>query len=171
MRLTTRGRYAVTSILDLALNEGGGPRALAGISERQDISLSYLEQLFAQLRRNGLVRSVRGPGGGYHLGRDASEISVAQVIEAVNETTDATRCKGQGDCQGGETCLTHHLWTDLSDQIRAFLHDISLADLVARRDIQAVSQRQQARAAADEASDIELLSVSQSDEPAEEASH
>jgi Rrf2 family transcriptional regulator, iron-sulfur cluster assembly transcription factor len=117
------------------------------------------------------VRSVRGPGGGYHLGRDASEISVAQVIEAVNETTDATRCKGQGDCQGGETCLTHHLWTDLSDQIRAFLHDISLADLVARRDIQAVSQRQQARAAADEASDIELLSVSQSDEPAEEASH
>lgn len=170
MRLTTRGRYAVTSILDLALNEGGGPRALAGISERQDISLSYLEQLFAQLRRKGLVRSVRGPGGGYHLGKDAAEISVAQVIEAVNETTDATRCRGQGDCQGGETCLTHHLWMDLSDQIRDFLHQISLADLVARRDIQVVARRQQARHAGAGQSDIELLSVSENDEPAEEAS-
>ncbi len=171
MRLTTRGRYAVTSILDLALNEGGGPRALAGISERQDISLSYLEQLFAQLRRKGLVRSVRGPGGGYHLGRDASEISVAQVIEAVNETTDATRCQGQGDCQGGETCLTHHLWMDLSEQIRAFLHQISLADLVARRDIQAVVRRQQARGAgAGESSNIELLSVPNTGQSAVKAS-
>jgi Rrf2 family iron-sulfur cluster assembly transcriptional regulator len=171
MRLTTRGRYAVTSILDLALNDGGGPRALAGISERQDISLSYLEQLFAQLRRRGLVRSVRGPGGGYHLGKDASEISVAEVIEAVNETTDATRCKGQGDCQGGETCLTHHLWMDLSDQIRAFLHQISLADLVANRDIQAVAQRQQAREAgpAGEQSRIELVPVSDLPGPSPEA--
>lgn len=163
MRLTTRGRYAVTSILDLAIGEGGPPRALAGISERQDISLSYLEQLFALLRRRGLVRSVRGPGGGYHLGKDASQISVAEVIEAVNETTDATRCKGQGDCQHGETCLTHHLWMDLSDQIRAFLHQISLADLVANTDIQAIAMRQQADTfASEEQSTIALVPVSAS---------
>ena len=110
MRLTTRGRYAVTAMLDLALHANEGPVALAEISRRQDISLSYLEQLFAQLRRRGLVQSVRGPGGGYHLGKEPNAISVAEVIEAVNETTDATRCQGAGDCQKGETCLTHHLW-------------------------------------------------------------
>jgi len=146
MRLTTKGRYAVTSILDLALHQEKGPTPLAGISARQDISLSYLEQLFAQLRRRGLVQSVRGPGGGYHLGRDPAAISVAEVIEAVNETTDATRCKGSGDCQKGETCLTHHLWMDLSDQIRAFLGDISLADLVTRQEILSISDQQQTRA-------------------------
>jgi Rrf2 family iron-sulfur cluster assembly transcriptional regulator len=145
MRLTTKGRYAVTSILDLALHHDRGPIPLAGISERQDISLSYLEQLFAQLRRRGLVQSVRGPGGGYHLGKDAAAISVAEVIEAVNETTDATRCQGSGDCQGGETCLTHHLWMDLSDQIRAFLGDITLADLVARKEIRSISDQQENR--------------------------
>ena len=145
MRLTTKGRYAVTSILDLALHQDSGPTPLAGISERQDISLSYLEQLFAQLRRRGLVQSVRGPGGGYHLGKDAAAISVAEVIEAVNESTDATRCQGSGDCQGGETCLTHHLWMDLSDQIRAFLGDITLADLVARKEIRSISDQQECR--------------------------
>ncbi len=145
MRLTTKGRYAVTSILDLALNQDKGPIPLAGISERQDISLSYLEQLLAQLRRRGLVQSVRGPGGGYHLGKAASDISVAEVIEAVNETTDATRCQGAGDCQKGETCLTHHLWMDLSDQIRDFLGDITLADLVTRREIQSIACQQQNR--------------------------
>ena len=145
MRLTTKGRYAVTSILDLALKQSEGPIPLAGISERQDISLSYLEQLFARLRRQGLVRSVRGPGGGYQLGKDPAQISVAEVIEAVNESTDATRCQGAGDCQKGETCLTHHLWMDLSDQIRDFLGDITLADLVARQDIRLIANQQQTR--------------------------
>jgi Rrf2 family iron-sulfur cluster assembly transcriptional regulator len=145
MRLTTKGRYAVTSILDIALNQGSGPSPLARISTRQGISLSYMEQLFAKMRRRGLVESVRGPGGGYRLGRDASEISVAEVIEAVNETTDATRCEGKGGCQKGEICLTHHLWMDLSDQIHAFLSDITLADLAARRDIQSIAWQQQER--------------------------
>jgi Rrf2 family iron-sulfur cluster assembly transcriptional regulator len=145
MRLTTKGRYAVTSMLDLALHQTGGPIPLAGISARQDISLSYLEQLFAQLRRRGLVQSVRGPGGGYHLGKEATQISVAEVIEAVNETTDATRCHGAGDCQSGETCLTHHLWTDLSEQIRAFLGDISLNDLVVRQEIRSIAENQESR--------------------------
>ncbi|MBN7796573.1 Rrf2 family transcriptional regulator [Parahaliea mediterranea] len=147
MRLTTRGRYAVTSMLDLALHEGQGPIPLAGISARQDISLSYLEQLFSQLRRGGLVRSVRGPGGGYHLGKSAGEISVAEVIEAVNESTDATRCHGKGDCQKGSTCLTHHLWMNLSDQIHDFLLGISLSDLVERREIRDIARQQEERTA------------------------
>lgn len=145
MRLTTKGRYAVTAMLDLALNHGQGPIRLAGISDRQGISLSYLEQLFAQLRRKELVKSVRGPGGGYHLGRHASAISVAEVIAAVNEDTDTTRCGGAGDCQEGETCLTHHLWMDLSDQVKDFLQSISLGDLVKRQDIRRVSQKQARR--------------------------
>jgi Rrf2 family iron-sulfur cluster assembly transcriptional regulator len=145
MRLTTKGRYAVTAMLDLALHQDRGPIRLAGISDRQGISLSYLEQLFAQLRRRGLVRSVRGPGGGYHLGRPPAEINVAEVISAVNEDTDATRCRGAGDCQEGETCLTHHLWMDLSDRIRDFLGEISLGDLVERNDIRVISQQQESR--------------------------
>jgi Rrf2 family iron-sulfur cluster assembly transcriptional regulator len=145
MRLTTKGRYAVTAMLDLALHQEQGPIRLAGISDRQGISLSYLEQLFAQLRRQELVRSVRGPGGGYHLGRQASTISVAEVIAAVNEDTDTTRCGGAGDCHEGETCLTHHLWMDLSDQVRDFLQSISLGDLVERQDIRSVSQKQEQR--------------------------
>ena len=152
MRLTTKGRYAVTSMLDLALNQAGGPIPLAGISARQDISLSYLEQLFAQLRRRGLVQSVRGPGGGYHLGKEARQINIAEVIEAVNETTDATRCQGAGDCQKGDTCLTHHLWMDLSDQIRDFLGDITLHDLVKRKEILDISRYQQSRISDDESS-------------------
>jgi Rrf2 family iron-sulfur cluster assembly transcriptional regulator len=143
MRLTTKGRYAVTAMLDLALHEGKGPISLADISERQGISLSYLEQLFAKLRRNELVRSVRGPGGGYQLKRDQAQINVAEVIDAVNESVDATGCQHNGGCQGGEVCLTHHLWCDLSDQIHGFLSSISLADLVARRDVQQVADRQQ----------------------------
>jgi Rrf2 family iron-sulfur cluster assembly transcriptional regulator len=159
MRLTTKGRYAVTSILDLALNQDKGPTPLAGISARQDISLSYLEQLFAQLRRRGLVQSVRGPGGGYNLGKRPDEISVAEVIEAVNETTDATRCKGAGDCQKGETCLTHHLWMDLSDQIRDFLGAITLADLVTRQEIRNISHSQQNRAVDSELAEIPVSNV------------
>ncbi len=142
MRLTTKGRYAVTAMLDLALHEGRGPISLADISERQGISLSYLEQLFAKLRRNELVRSVRGPGGGYQLNSPQKSISVAQVIDAVNESVEATGCDRQGDCQSGETCLTHHLWCDLSNQIHSFLHGITLADLVERNDVKAVAERQ-----------------------------
>ncbi|MFW1678463.1 Fe-S cluster assembly transcriptional regulator IscR [Pontibacter sp. JAM-7] len=142
MRLTTKGRYAVTAMLDLALHEGNGPISLADISERQGISLSYLEQLFAKLRRNELVRSVRGPGGGYQLNRKRSAINVAEVIDAVNESVDATGCRNQADCQGGEICLTHHLWCDLSEQIHGFLSGISLQELVARRDVQEISNRQ-----------------------------
>ncbi|PJE79736.1 HTH-type transcriptional regulator IscR [invertebrate metagenome] len=142
MRLTTKGRYAVTAMLDLALNTGSGPVALADISERQGISLSYLEQLFAKLRRNELVCSVRGPGGGYKLSRRCQNIYVASVIDAVDESVDAMRCQGDGGCQKGATCLTHYLWMDLSDQIHKFLSGISLADLMARRDVQDVANRQ-----------------------------
>jgi Rrf2 family iron-sulfur cluster assembly transcriptional regulator len=146
MRLTTKGRYAVTAMLDLALHGCDGPVSLADISGRQNISLSYLEQLFARLRRNGLVSSVRGPGGGYRLSRSGAEIFVAEIIDAVNETVDATSCGGTGDCQQGEVCLTHHLWSDLSGRIHDFLSQISLAHLVERREVQAVLHRQQALA-------------------------
>ena len=145
MRLTTKGRYAVTALLDLALHAQQGPISLADISRRQAISLSYLEQLFAKLRRSRLVSSVRGPGGGYLLSRGADEIFVAEIIDAVNESVDATDCGGRADCQDGETCLTHYLWCDLSEQIHRFLGGISLADLVARREVQAVSARQAQR--------------------------
>ncbi|MCK5873441.1 MAG: Fe-S cluster assembly transcriptional regulator IscR [Alcanivoracaceae bacterium] len=142
MRLTTKGRYAVTAMLDLALHAENGPVSLADISERQGISISYLEQLFAKLRRRELVFSVRGPGGGYQLGAEAQNISVASVIDAVDESVDATRCGGQGDCHEGEVCLTHHLWTDLSSRIHQFLSGITIGDLVARREIRRISGRQ-----------------------------
>lgn len=142
MRLTTKGRYAVTALLDLALHQQGGPISLADISGRQGISLSYLEQLFSRLRRDRLVKSVRGPGGGYQLAKSAGLISVANVVDSVSETIDATRCGGMAKCQDGETCLTHYLWSDLSAQIHRFLDDISLADLVNRGDIQQVFERQ-----------------------------
>ncbi|WP_101674344.1 Fe-S cluster assembly transcriptional regulator IscR [Alloalcanivorax mobilis] len=145
MRLTTKGRYAVTAMLDLALHADAGPVSLADISERQGISISYLEQLFAKLRRCQLVGSVRGPGGGYRLSRGGGEISIAEVIAAVDESVDATRCGGQGDCQEGHTCLTHHLWCDLSDQIQDFLSGITLSELVARHEVRSVAERQDAR--------------------------
>lgn len=146
MRLTTKGRYAVTAMLDLALHGSDGPVSLADISGRQDISLSYLEQLFAKLRRNDLVTSVRGPGGGYRLSRQTAEIFVAQIVDAVNEAVDATGCGGTSNCQQGEVCLTHHLWCDLSDQIHGFLSQISLANLVERKEVKHISARQDARA-------------------------
>lgn len=130
MRLTSKGRYAVTAMLDLALHGHEGPVTLAGISERQGISLSYLEQLFTRLRKSGLVSSTRGPGGGYSLSRPAQEVAVADVVTAVDESVDATRCGGQGDCQDGSRCLTHELWAELSDEIYSFLSDITLGDLV-----------------------------------------
>ncbi len=145
MKLTTRGRYAVTAMLDLALHNGQGPISLADISSRQEISLSYLEQLFAKLRHGKLVRSVRGPGGGYCLALPIEQINVADIIDAVNETTDATSCGGKGDCQRGEVCLTHHLWDDLSQQIHQFLNSISLASLMEQHRVQQVSERQDRR--------------------------
>lgn len=143
MRLTTKGRYAVTAMLDLAIHAKSGPISLADISTRQEISLSYLEQLFAKLRRNDLVTSVRGPGGGYLLSRATDSIFVAEIVDAVNETVDATGCGGQADCQSGETCLTHYLWCDLSEQIHKFLAGISLASLVERQEVREVAERQE----------------------------
>lgn len=130
MRLTTKGRYAVTAMLDLSLNYGEGPITLAEISNRQGISLSYLEQLFARLRRQGLVSSSRGPGGGYRLSRPALEISIIEVITAVDENIDHTQCGGKGNCQGDEPCISHELWQNLSNQISEFLAGISLAEVV-----------------------------------------
>lgn len=143
MKLTSKGRYAVTAMLDVALHAKQGPVPLTDISERQEISLSYLEQLFAKLRKRELVSSVRGPGGGYYLGREAALISIRDVIAAVDESVDATRCHGKGNCQNGERCLTHHLWSDLSERIESFLSDISLAELVEKRDVQDVAIRQE----------------------------
>jgi Rrf2 family iron-sulfur cluster assembly transcriptional regulator len=143
MRLTTKGRYAVTAMLDLALHGESGPVSLADISGRQGISLSYLEQLFAKLRRSGLVRSVRGPGGGYQLSRPGADIFAAEIIDAVNETVDATNCGGDANCLDGDVCLTHYLWSDLSAQIHNFLSAISLGSLVEQRQVQAISQRQE----------------------------
>lgn len=145
MRLTTKGRYAVTAMLDLAMNGAATPTSLADISKRQEISLSYLEQLFSRLRRAGLVKSVRGPGGGYLLAGNPVDISIARVIDAVNESVDATRCQGLSDCQQGDICLTHHLWCELSRQIHGFLDGITLADLIARQEVQRVADRQRQR--------------------------
>jgi len=142
MRLTTKGRYAVTAMLDLAIRSGQGPISLAEISERQGISLSYLEQLFTRLRRSELVKSTRGPGGGYTLSRDANDIAVADVITAVDEKVDSTRCGGLGNCQDDERCLTHDLWMDLSEQIYLFLSGISLGNLVTREGVREVTERQ-----------------------------
>jgi Rrf2 family iron-sulfur cluster assembly transcriptional regulator len=132
MRLSTKGRYAVTAMLDLAINGKNGPVTLAEISENQGISLSYLEQLFAALRAKELVRGVRGPGGGYYLGKSADEISIANIICAVDEWVEFTRCGGRQNCSGGARCLTHTLWDDLSSEIFNFLANISLGDLVRR---------------------------------------
>lgn len=142
MRLSTKGRYAVTAMMDLALHDRVGPVTLAEISECQDISLSYLEQLFAKLRQGGLVEGVRGPGGGYRLSRTASEITVADIICAVDENVDATRCSGMKNCQGGRRCLTHELWSDLSQQIYDFLQGITLAQFVERETVRQVALRQ-----------------------------
>ena len=130
MRLTTKGRFAVTAMLDLALRASGGPVTLAGISERQGISLSYLEQLFGKLRRAELVDSVRGPGGGYTLAKTTIDISVADIITAVDEPVDATQCGGRENCRGNQRCMTHDLWTNLNVTIFDYLSKVSLASLV-----------------------------------------
>ncbi len=130
MRLTTKGRFAVTAMLDLALNEDAKPVTLAGISERQAISLSYLEQLFSRLRRQGLVTSVRGPGGGYRLAKAQAEISVSHIISAVDELIDATQCGGKEDCFDEGRCMTHDLWASLNNKILDYLSGVTLAELV-----------------------------------------
>ena len=136
MKLSTKGRYAVTAMLELAIHASGDQRVtLADISEMQGISLSYLEQLFARLRQAGLVKGTRGPGGGYRLGRGLHDITIAQIIQAVDEKMDMTHCEGKENCKGGDRCLTHELWDALSDDIFHFLDSISLGDLVERKDL------------------------------------
>lgn len=142
MKLSTKGRYAVTAMLDIAIHGSRGPISLADISSRQGISLSYLEQLFGRLRRNELVKSTRGPGGGYSLARASEDIAIADIITAVDESVDATRCGGKADCQNHERCLSHELWMDLSEQIHQFLSMISLADAVNKDRVLEVAARQ-----------------------------
>jgi Rrf2 family iron-sulfur cluster assembly transcriptional regulator len=142
MRLTTKGRYAVTAMLDIALHHAQGPVSVAEVAERQAISSAYLEQLFSKLKRAGLLRSVRGPGGGYELARPLADVNVSHIIAAVGEGVDATRCKGTADCQDGATCLTHDLWTALSTRIDEFLSAVTLEDLVSQREVRDVALRQ-----------------------------
>jgi Rrf2 family iron-sulfur cluster assembly transcriptional regulator len=131
MRLTTKGRFAVTAMIDLALRQTSGPVTLAAISQRQQISLSYLEQLFGKLRRHELVESTRGPGGGYSLGRKAADITVADIIVSVDEPIDATHCGGKENCLGESgRCMTHDLWTSLNQRMVDFLDSVSLQKLV-----------------------------------------
>ncbi len=142
MRLSTKGRYAVTAMMDNALHNDVGPVTLADISQCQGISLSYLEQLFAKLRKGGLVEGVRGPGGGYRLARPASEISVADIIQSVDEKLDMTKCGGRGNCSRGETCLTHQLWFELSCNLYRFLSGIKLDQYVNRPEINELVKKQ-----------------------------
>src|SRR5947207_977217 len=130
MRLTTKGRFAVTAMIDVAMHNGRGPVTLAAIADRQKISLSYLEQLFGKLRRNGLVDSVRGPGGGYNLGRAPETVAVADIIVAVDEPIDATQCAGRENCLDDRRCMTHELWAGLNNHIFTYLRSITLAELV-----------------------------------------
>ena len=141
MRLSTKGRYAVTAMMDLAIHDQDGPVTLADISACQNISLSYLEQLFSKLRREKLVKGVRGPGGGYRLALPADQITIATIIAAVDEKVDAS-CSGESDCQEGEYCMAHYLWCGLSERIFMFLDSITLADFLNRPSVQEVIQRQ-----------------------------
>jgi Rrf2 family iron-sulfur cluster assembly transcriptional regulator len=133
MRLTTKGRFAVTAMMDIALQEGSQPVALNEISERQNISLSYLEQLFGKLRRRALVTSVRGPGGGYRISRSTESITVGEIIRAVDETVDATQCGGLKNCKDAKECITHELWTGLNEHIFDYMDTVKLSDLVEKR--------------------------------------
>lgn len=139
MKLTTKGRFAVTAMLDLALHGAEGPVTLAGISERQKISLSYLEQLFGKLRRRDLVESVRGPGGGYHLARESSKITVADIIRAVDEPIDSTQCGGRENCHDHHRCMTHELWEELNSTVAGFLAGVKLSDLVEKQRTKRIS--------------------------------
>lgn len=143
MRLTTKGRYAVTAMLDLAFHSQVKPVTLVEIANRQTISLSYLEQLFARLRRAGMVKGVRGPGGGYTLCGDAGDINIADIIAAVDEKVDSTKCGGEANCQKQQACLTHDLWMGLSDQIREYLKGITLGELLDKHHVKEVARRQE----------------------------
>jgi len=145
MRLTTKGRFAVTAMIDVAMHNGEGPVTLAGVADRQKISLSYLEQLFGKLRRYGLVDSVRGPGGGYNLARPATSVSVADIITAVDEPIDATKCGGKENCQDDKRCMTHELWANLNAHIFTFLRSVTLEQLVRQQDKQEVAVLQDHR--------------------------
>jgi len=149
MRLTTKGRFAVTAMIDLAMRQADGPVTLAGISERQKISLSYLEQLFGKLRRHKLVGSIRGPGGGYCLAKPMDKVSVADIIIAVDEPLDATQCGGKENCHDDKRCMTHELWANLNARMFEYLNSVMLADLVAKQQKSAVTvvhdERMQAR--------------------------
>ena len=146
MRLTTRGRYAVTAMMDLALHESSyGRVTLKSIARHQELSVAYLEQLFAKLKAKGLIKGIRGPGGGYALTRPANEISIYQIISAVDESVDITKCQGRQDCQDGEVCLTHELWSDLSEKMSGFLDEIKLGDIIQSPRVQAVAERQSYR--------------------------
>lgn len=143
MRLTTKGRYAVTAMLDLAFHSQINPVTLTDIATRQTISLSYLEQLFARLRKAGMVKGVRGPGGGYKLSRDPKDISIAQIITAVDEPIDSTKCGSKRNCRkDNQPCLTHDLWMGLSNQIRNYLEGISLAEVLIREPIAELAKKQ-----------------------------
>ncbi|TAL47688.1 MAG: Fe-S cluster assembly transcriptional regulator IscR [Methylovulum sp.] len=146
MRLTTKGRYAVTAMLDLAFHSQIKPVTLTEIATRQTISLSYLEQLFARLRRAGMVKGVRGPGGGYMLCGQASDINIADIIAAVDEPIHATKCGGEANCQKDQACLTHDLWMGLSDQIREYLKGITLGELLEKNSVQEIAGRQEQEA-------------------------
>jgi Rrf2 family iron-sulfur cluster assembly transcriptional regulator len=145
MRLTTKGRFAVTAMIDVAMHNGDGPVTLAGVAERQKISLSYLEQLFGKLRRAGLVDSVRGPGGGYNLARPSEGVSVADIITAVDEPIDATQCGGKENCMDDKRCMTHELWASLNAHIFTFLSSVTLEQLVRQQDRQDVTVLQDQR--------------------------
>ena len=145
MRLTTKGRFAVTAMIDVALHGVSGPVTLAAISERQKISLSYLEQLFGKLRRGELVESVRGPGGGYHLAREASRVTVADIIRAVEEPIDSTQCGGRENCHDNQRCMTHDLWAELNSTVYGFLEGVKLSQLVERQRTKPVSVVRQAK--------------------------
>lgn len=132
MKLTTRGRFAVSAMVDLAIHQQEAPIRIAVIAQRQSLSLAYLEQIFCKLRRAGLVKSVRGPGGGYELGREPAHISIADIVDVMDENMDATQCQGGKACKGGVECLTHHLWEDLNGVMTAFLKGVTLADMVER---------------------------------------
>lgn len=141
MRLTSKGRYAVTAMIDIAIHQHQGAVSLSDIADRQHISLSYLEQIFTRLRRENLVKSVRGPGGGYFIAEPLDQVSVQQIVNAMSEDLDARQCRGSANCQSGQQCLSHHIWEDLSDKISEFLAGISLAELLAKRS--ACVQKQQ----------------------------